>query len=86
MTMRNHEKALEKDEITCPYCWEIFITKSSYRGWGVWAKTQFDAHKNACKEKQQVLKDIEICKTKAEMYHCLNCKRYMKECPWIQNK
>jgi len=73
-------------EIKCTDCWKVFEGGSSHFWWGISPQEQFNSHKKACEQKQQLLNDIVICKTQAKISECLNCKRYQKECSWTNQR
>jgi len=79
-------KQFMSEKITCADCWKVFVGEFSHFWWGISAQGKFDAHKKACEAKQQLLKDIQICKTQARIFECLNCQRYQKECSWMSQR
>lgn len=71
----------------CKYCWKFVINDGARRSGYVKedherrCNSNPDSHQNIQKRKnEQLQKDIEICKTQAEISTCLNCQRYQKEC------
>lgn len=89
MELKNFIDACNK-KLTCSYCGQEITGSFAYQGWWIPTEEALKMHEKECEKNPQSNKwklkiYISKCQETAEIYNCLNCTCFQKQCEWTKN-